>query len=235
MEKIESRFLRYVAVDTQSKEEVEAVPSTEKQHDLAKILCEELKAMGYEAKHDAHCYVYGTSPGNCPEAPVIGLSAHMDTSPDASGADHVTFLFSANRNVPPQDVSEIASGGEIARLMLSIKALISRRTHLPSIIFDEIDTGVSGHVAERMAQMMRRIAESCQVICITHLPQIAASGEHHFRVFKADDADGMTRSHIIPLDEEERIREIAHMLSGAQLTEAAIENARTLCNSAHNA
>ena len=165
----------------------------------------------------------------------IAIKLTPRPEPDASGADHVTFLFSANRNVPPQDVSEIASGGEIARLMLSIKALISRRTHLPSIIFDEIDTGVSGHVAERMAQMMRRIAESCQVICITHLPQIAASGEHHFRVFKADDADGMTRSHIIPLDEEERIREIAHMLSGAQLTEAAIENARTLCNSAHNA
>ena len=165
----------------------------------------------------------------------IAIKLTPRPEPDASGADHVTFLFSANRNVPPQDVSEIASGGEIARLMLSIKALISRRTHLPSIIFDEIDTGVSGHVAERMAQMMRRIAESCQVICITHLPQIAASGEHHFRVFKADDADGMTRSHIIPLAEEERIREIAHMLSGAQLTEAAIENARTLCNSAHNA
>lgn len=165
----------------------------------------------------------------------IAIKLTPRPEPDTSGADHVTFLFSANRNVPPQDVSEIASGGEIARLMLSIKALISRRTHLPSIIFDEIDTGVSGHVAERMAQMMRRIAESCQVICITHLPQIAASGEHHFKVYKADDADGMTRSHIIPLAEEERIHEIAHMLSGSQLTEAAIENARMLCNSVRHA
>ena len=87
MEKIESRFLRYVAVDTQSKEEMECVPSTEKQHNLAKMLCEELQAMGYKAEHDGHCYVYGTIPGNRPDAPVIGLIAHMDTSPDASGSD----------------------------------------------------------------------------------------------------------------------------------------------------
>lgn len=150
------------------------------------------------------------------------------TEPDESGADRVAFLFSANKNVPPQDVSEIASGGEIARLMLSIKALISRRTHLPSIIFDEIDTGVSGEMAERMAMVMRHIAEHCQVICITHLPQIAAHGQHHFKVYKEDAAD-TTRSHIVPLDEEARVEEIAHMLSGASLTDAAIENARALC------
>lgn len=149
------------------------------------------------------------------------------TEPDESGADRVTFLFSANKNVPPQDVSEIASGGEIARLMLSIKALISRRTHLPSIIFDEIDTGVSGEMAERMAMVMRHIAEHCQVICITHLPQIAAHGQHHFKVYKEDGAD-LTRSHIVPLDEEGRVEEIAHMLSGASLSEAAVENARML-------
>lgn len=146
---------------------------------------------------------------------------------DATGADKVVFLFSANKSIPPQDVSQIASGGEIARLMLSLKALIARRKNLPTIIFDEIDTGVSGTMAERMAQVMRNIASHCQVICITHLPQIAALGTHHFKVYKEDTGD-VTRSHIVPLDEKERVEEIAHMLSGAELSQAAIDNAQAL-------
>lgn len=146
---------------------------------------------------------------------------------DATGADKVVFLFSANKSIPPQDVSQIASGGEIARLMLSLKALIARRKNLPTIIFDEIDTGVSGTMAERMAQVMRDIASHCQVICITHLPQIAALGTHHFKVYKEDTGD-VTRSHIVPLDEKERVEEIAHMLSGAELSQAAIDNAQAL-------
>ena len=149
------------------------------------------------------------------------------TEPDATGADKVTFLFSANKNVPKQDVSAIASGGEIARLMLALKALIAKRTSLPTIVFDEIDTGVSGTMAERMAQVMQRIAETCQVICITHLPQIAALGSYHFRVYKEDNGDS-TRSHIIQLNNEDRVEEIAHMLSGETITEAAINNARAL-------
>ena len=146
---------------------------------------------------------------------------------DATGADQVVFNFSANKNVPLQDVSAIASGGEIARLMLALKSLIAQRTALPTIVFDEIDTGVSGTMAECMAQVMKQISEHCQVLCITHLPQIAALGNNHLRVYKEDSA-GTTHSHIETLDEEKRIEEIAHMLSGAKLTDAAIENAKAL-------
>lgn len=157
----------------------------------------------------------------------IEISITPRPEPDATGADKVVFLFSANKSIPPQDVSQIASGGEIARLMLSLKTLIARRKNLPTIIFDEIDTGVSGTMAERMAQVMRDIASHCQVICITHLPQIAALGTHHFKVYKEDTGD-VTRSHIVPLDEKERVEEIAHMLSGAELSQAAIDNAQAL-------
>lgn len=161
--------------------------------------------------------------------PHAQLSVKLDPrhEPDLLGADNVTFLFSANKNVPPQDASQIASGGEIARLMLALKALIARRTLLPTIVFDEIDTGVSGNMAESMAEVMKQIARTCQVICITHLPQIAALGSHHYKVYKDDSAE-QTRSHIIPLTDEQRVEEIAHMLSGARLTEAAIDNAKAL-------
>ncbi len=158
---------------------------------------------------------------------VIDIHIAPRTEPDVSGADAVTFLFSANKNMPPQDVSQIASGGEIARLMLSLKALIAKRTNLPTIVFDEIDTGVSGTMADRMAHVMKQIADHCQVICITHLPQIAALGAHHYRVYKEDTAQG-TRSHIVQISPEERITEIAHMLSGAEITDAARTNAKAL-------
>lgn len=157
----------------------------------------------------------------------LSLDISKREKPDTTGADHVAFLFSANKNVPVQDISEIASGGEIARLMLALKSLIAKRTQLPTIVFDEIDTGVSGNMAGRMAEVMRQIAENCQVICITHLPQIAAIGSHHYKVYKEDTAD-TTRSHIVPLSPTERVEEIAHMLSGAQITEAAINNAKAL-------
>lgn len=129
--------------------------------------------------------------------------------------------------MPLQDVSSIASGGEIARLMLALKRLIAQRTALPTIVFDEIDTGVSGTMAECMAQVMSQISAHCQVLCITHLPQIAALGNNHLRVYKEDTA-GTTHSHIETLNETQRIEEIAHMLSGAKLTDAAIENAKAL-------
>lgn len=149
--------------------------------------------------------------------------------PRQDGQDNVTFLFSANKNSALQPVSQVASGGEIARVMLSLKAMISGATKLPTIIFDEIDTGVSGQIAERMALIMREMGTEGQrqVISITHLPQIAAMGTAHYRVYKEDTADG-TRSHIVPLTDEERVQEIAHMLSGSTLTEAAINNAKTL-------
>ncbi|MBQ9190778.1 MAG: DNA repair protein RecN [Bacteroidaceae bacterium] len=148
--------------------------------------------------------------------------------PDATGFDQVVFLFSANKNGRLEPVSEVASGGEIARVMLSLKAMISASVSLPTIIFDEIDTGVSGQIAERMAEIMRQMGDGGrQVISITHLPQIAALGEHHYRVYKEDNDQGTT-SHILQLNTDERITEIAHLLSGAQLTDAAIQNAKSL-------
>lgn len=146
---------------------------------------------------------------------------------DSSGNDNIVFLFSANKNYPPQDVSKIASGGEIARLMLALKSIIAKRTCLPTILFDEIDTGVSGAMAQKMAQVMKQISNDCQVICITHLPQIASIGDHQFKVYK-EDRENTTYSHIIPLDKEQRIKEIAHMLSGDLMSEAAYNNAKDL-------
>lgn len=147
--------------------------------------------------------------------------------PDATGFDSLRFLFSANKNVAPQDVAQTASGGEIARLMLSLKALIAQKKNLPTIIFDEIDTGVSGNMAERMGRVMQLMGKRAQVLCITHLPQIAALGADHYRVHKQETEAG-TSSHISPLSSDERVQEVAVMLSGAQITEAALANAREL-------
>lgn len=145
-----------------------------------------------------------------------------------NGQDRVEFLFSANRNVPLQPISQVASGGEIARVMLSLKAMISGTVKLPTIIFDEIDTGVSGKVAEQMAKMMREMGNSNrQVISITHLPQIAALGTTHYKVYK-EDSNGTTSSHMIMLDHDQRIIEIAQMLSGSDITQAAVDNAKEL-------
>lgn len=148
--------------------------------------------------------------------------------PDATGADSISFLFSANKNAPLQDIAQVASGGEIARVMLSLKALITGAVELPTIIFDEIDTGVSGKIAERMALIMQEMGQANrQVISITHLPQIAARGTAHYRVYKEDTETGTT-SHLVRLTDNERVTEIAHMLSGEALTDAAIENAKEL-------
>lgn len=152
------------------------------------------------------------------------------TEPDKNGIDNVVFLFSANKNGTLQNVSSIASGGEIARVMLSLKAMIAGAVKLPTIIFDEIDTGVSGSIAEKMALMMQEMGKADrQVISITHLPQIAAKGETHYKVYK-EDTDTETNSHIRQLNNEERINEIAYMLTGATLTEAALNNAKALLN-----
>ncbi len=148
--------------------------------------------------------------------------------PDSTGMDSISFLFSANKSGALQDIAHVASGGEIARVMLSLKALITGAVKLPTIIFDEIDTGVSGKIAERMAFIMKEMgAANRQVISITHLPQIAAQGATHYRVYKEDTETGTT-SHLVRLSEEERVTEIAHMLSGETLTDAAMENAKEL-------
>ena len=145
-----------------------------------------------------------------------------------SGQDGISFLFSANTSTPLQPVSQVASGGEIARVMLSLKAMISGAVKLPTIIFDEIDTGVSGKIAEKMGEMMQEMGQQGrQVISITHLPQIASKGSHHYRVSKEETERGTT-SRMQELSAEQRINEIAQMLSGSDISEAAIQNAKEL-------
>ena len=145
-----------------------------------------------------------------------------------SGHDRVSFLFSANTSTPLQPVAQVASGGEIARVMLSLKVMISGAVKLPTIIFDEIDTGVSGRVAEQMAQLMQEMgSHDRQVISITHLPQIAAIGTSHYKVAKSETANGTT-STMKELTPDERVNEIAQMLSGSDVTAAAIQNAKEL-------
>lgn len=145
----------------------------------------------------------------------------------ANGSDEAIFLFSANKGGKPEEISKVASGGEMSRLMLAIKTVVARSKALPAIIFDEIDTGISGEIAIKMAEILRQMSESMQVINITHLPQIAARGEQHFMVYKTDLSQG-TETGIRRLDEAERIHELAKMLSGDQPSPAAVENARTL-------
>lgn len=148
--------------------------------------------------------------------------------PSRNGCDSVSFLFSANKSTPMQPVSQVASGGEIARVMLSLKAMISGAVKLPTIIFDEIDTGVSGKIAEKMALIMQQMGRNDrQVISITHLPQIAALGQTHYKVYK-EETDSGTISRMVLLEGDDRVREIAQMLSGSDVTEAAINNAKEL-------
>ena len=145
------------------------------------------------------------------------------------GRDTVSFLFSANKHVSPQEISEIASGGEISRLMLSIKSVISDVIALPAIIFDEIDTGVSGEIAEKIGHIMKEMSDNMQVISITHLPQVAAKADHHYKVYKIEgDIDTFTK--IKKLSSNERVIELASMLSGENITDAALNNAEELLN-----
>ncbi len=155
------------------------------------------------------------------------------TTPDNTGMDAVSFLFSANKSTSLQDISDVASGGEISRVMLAIKAMTAASRGLPTIIFDEIDTGISGNIADRMGSIMQEMG-SCdrQIISITHLPQIAARGATHYKVSKEETATGTVTS-IRRLTPDERVYEIAAMISGATLTEAAIANARSLLSLQH--
>lgn len=158
---------------------------------------------------------------------VVDIQSSKELNP--YGKDIITFLFSANNSLPLRPLAEVASGGEMSRVMLALKALTSRQMHLPTIVFDEIDTGVSGKVASSMAQIMSEMCKEAeqQVLAITHLPQIAAKADAHYHVYK-EDVDGRTLTRIRQLDFEQRIAELAHMLSGSKVTEAAMENARQL-------
>lgn len=161
--------------------------------------------------------------------PNIRFSISLTEKPlSHDGGDKVSFLFSANKSTPLQPVTQVASGGEIARVMLSLKAMISGAVKLPTIIFDEIDTGVSGKIAEKMAQIMVEMGNhERQVLSITHLPQIAAMGSHHYKVSKEETDEG-TISRMTELSQQERVQEIAQMLSGSDVSEAALANAKEL-------
>lgn len=158
--------------------------------------------------------------------------AFKSTDLNANGTDSVEFMMAFNKNQQPMPVKETASGGEISRVMLCIKTIIARHMQLPSIIFDEVDTGVSGDVANMIGEMMADISRSIQVIAITHLPQVAANGDHHLRVFKTD-TDVETLTHVEQLSQDEHIMEVARMLSGKDLNQAAIDNAKSLINHKH--
>ena len=145
------------------------------------------------------------------------------TEPGRTGCDRIAFLFSANRDMAPRPIERIASGGELSRVMLALKVLLASRMQLPTIIFDEIDTGVSGRIADAMGEIIEQLAATMQVVDITHLPQVASKGAAHFVVSKTEG-----RTSIARLSDEERVAEIAKMLSGSTVTEAAVAQARIL-------
>ena len=145
----------------------------------------------------------------------------------ATGTDHVRFLFSANKGLATADIDRVASGGELSRLMLSIKSVVSQHNYIPTLIFDEIDSGVSGEVAAKIGNIMRQMGQSLQLIAITHLPQVASKAEHHFFIFK-DNEGNRTQSHIQQLNQQERVTEIAKMLSNDKVTPEALKAAEVL-------
>ena len=157
----------------------------------------------------------------------LEIALAMTTTPAASGMDQIQFNFTANKGMPARDISKVASGGELSRLMLCIKSLLARSASLPTLLFDEIDTGVSGKVADSVGDIMLQLAEQHQVIAITHLPQIASKGKHHLLVHKYSEED-KTITQIRLLNEGNRVEEIAKMLSGGATGQAALENARQL-------
>ncbi|HAM10678.1 MAG: DNA repair protein RecN [Bacteroidetes bacterium GWE2_41_25] len=161
----------------------------------------------------------------------IELSSASDFKP--SGIDNADFLFSANKQIAPENLSKIASGGELSRVMLSLKSLLSRNNNLPTIIFDEIDSGVSGEVADKVGQILAGMGKYMQVVNITHLPQVASRGTKHYHVYK-DDTDDSTITRVRLLSADERVLEVARLLSGSEVTETAMKNARELIKAAIN-
>lgn len=170
------------------------------------------------------------------EMPLAVFEVKLEQLPEPGpdGMDAVCFLFSANRGSAPKELAKCASGGELSRIMLCIKALVSKYMGMPTMIFDEIDTGVSGSVAYKMGEMIVAMGQHMQVMAITHLPQVASRGNAHYLVYKDTADDGCTHSAIRRIEGQEREREIARMLSGATITEEALANARTLINNKTN-
>ena len=159
--------------------------------------------------------------------PTFKVSINTITEPDVNGMSDVRFLFSANKQMPAEEISKVASGGEVSRLMLCIKSLLSDYKGLPTLIFDEIDAGVSGDIAEKVGSIMKEMSGGRQVMAITHLPQVASQGNAHFLVYKEESASA-ANTNIKSLSDEERVHEIAKLLSGEEVTGAALTNAREL-------
>ena len=155
------------------------------------------------------------------------VSVERQESFGSKGSDEIRFLFSANKGIAPDDIRRVASGGELSRLMLSIKSAVSSYNYIPTLIFDEIDTGVSGEVAAKIGGIMRQMGNALQLISITHLPQVASQAEHHYFIYKDNEGE-RTQSHIRLLDSDERIQEIAKMLSNDRVTPEALRAAEVL-------
>jgi DNA repair protein RecN (Recombination protein N) len=143
------------------------------------------------------------------------------------GCDELRFFISTNKGEEPKPLAKIASGGEISRVMLSLKSILAKEHHLPVMIFDEIDSGISGQISEKVGREMRKLSEHCQIVAITHQPQIASQAHRHYRVQKVENGE-RTTTRIEPLSEEEHIREVAALMSGEQITDSALSSAREL-------
>ena len=191
------------------------------------LVASELSQARKEGSHDLEEELMECLHGlGMPDAAVILSLSDLERA-GAMGRDHLEIGFSANKGQPVQDLSKVASGGELSRVMLGFKSLMAGKTKLPSIVFDEIDTGISGDIADKMGKMISKLSKEMQVLAITHLPQIAAKGDHHYKVYKSDSEDG-TATHISWLDNDERVEEIAKMLSAETPTEAARTHAKEL-------
>lgn len=160
---------------------------------------------------------------------ILSVKFNSLDSYSSKGKEEVQFLFTANKGLEERELSKVASGGELSRLMLAIKRIMAQKVHLPTIIFDEIDTGVSGEIADKVGEILKEMSNDLQIISITHLPQMAAKGNSHLKVYK-EDIENVTHSYIKELSKEERIEELAKMLSGSKTTSAAIDNAKALLN-----
>lgn len=221
---LEQKLLQIEAFDSDlAKMEQEIATLREKLEQASKILSQKRHSVTETIQKD----IVGklTQLGIANAQFVVQITTPDDFTP--TGQDAIEFLFAANKNAVPQPIAKVASGGEISRLMLSIKSLLINTSGLPTIIFDEIDTGVSGEIAHKMGEIMRQISRNAQVIAITHLPQIAAKGTTHYKVYKQDN-EKSTQTHIVRLNAEERLLEIAEMLSGKNPSMAAISNAKEL-------
>lgn len=221
---LEQKLLQIEAFDSDlAKMEQEIATLREKLEQASKILSQKRHSVTKTIQKD----IVGklTQLGIANAQFVVQITTPDDFTP--TGQDTIEFLFAANKNAAPQPIAKVASGGEISRLMLSTKSLLINTSSLPTIIFDEIDTGVSGEIAHKMGEIMRQISRNAQVIAITHLPQIAAKGTTHYKVYKQDN-EKSTQTHIVRLNAEERLLEIAEMLSGKNPSMAAINNAKEL-------